>query len=614
MSLLLPIPTPPPGPASPDVDDPFAAVRSSTDLWAMILQHVPLLQRGSCASTCRAHLSLKEESTRHITHLGLSIEHRWMQGEPISSSTPYVCLLPAESANDFVRLLSPQSFDNCVRIYDGRGLVWPILPRVTAIMPHLTHLCIDLTLGHGFVPFSELSDVDSIGFNPKDSNEGPISQYSKDWIRRLNLEADRLLEGLGSTASYLHVSRSPAAETGPEPWGNLPMRTLTHLAITAEAGWECKRRQQKETNDKIVGIFLSCAIVSQRTLRHLDLTGLGPALIPALEGLELPHLELLRVGHEVPGERRAGELQHLPPNALSSLAKSFPTLTALDVGYASVQRGVSFEEVDLLCRRCDRLRHLDLSMVMTYVDFTPCLLTLSKHAPQLISLAIHGLEMQSYALLAFGIGCPLLARVYFRHCGIAPNGLLAFLRVARNLREIDLSNDVAGYDESYDGAHEPFIVPSDLISNWLDEAASDTTKGAQLRCVYGTNIGNNEVVSTHPGTGTQVKLIPAEWQDARLSDVRLEGAIMQARRYDPKTAMDWCLKALYVRSGVSRLFHTIGEDHMHPGSRAGGVNGPLCERAVGEQLQPWNGKRMVAPWHLLYHVAEGIKEHAQQGA
>ena len=67
----------------------------------------------------------------------------------------------------------------------------------------------------------------------------------------------------------------------------------------------------------------------------------------------------------------------MPPNALSFLAKSFPTLTALDVGYASVQRGVSFEEVDLLCRRCDRLRHLDLSMVMTYVDFTPCLLTSS---------------------------------------------------------------------------------------------------------------------------------------------------------------------------------------------------------------------------------------------
>ena len=312
----------------------------------------------------------------------------------------------------------------------------------------------------------------------------------------------------------------------------------------------------------------------------------------------------------------------MPPNALSFLAKSFPTLTALDVGYASVQRGVSFEEVDLLCRRCDRLRHLDLSMVMTYVDFTPCLLTssicmhvlttaprsspqvmtyvdftpclltLSKHAPQLVSLAIHGLEMQSFALLAFGIGCPLLVRVYFRHCGIAPNGLLAFLRVARNLREIDLSNDVAGHDEPHDGVHEPFVVPNDLISNWLDEAAADPTKGAQLRCVYGTAIGDNEAVSTHPGTGTQVKLVPAKWQNARLSDVRLEGAIMQARRYDPKTTRDWCLKALYVRSGLFRLFHNIGEDHMHPGSRAG-----------GEQLQPWSGKRMVAPWHLLYNIA-----------
>jgi hypothetical protein len=226
-----------------------------------------------------------EELTRHITHLGLSLAHRWAKGEPISSSTPYVCLIPAESVNDFVRVLPPQSFDNYVSIYDGRGLVRPILPRVTAIMPHLTHLCIDLTLGlpeqkgQGAFPPNE--------FNPQDSI---------DYIRRLNSEVDHLLEGLSSTAPHLHAARSPA-ETGPEPEAILPMRTLTHLAITAEAGWECKRRRQKETNEKLVGIFLSCAIGSQRTLRHLDLTGLGPALIHGLEGLELPNLELLRVGH-----------------------------------------------------------------------------------------------------------------------------------------------------------------------------------------------------------------------------------------------------------------------------------------------------------------------------
>jgi hypothetical protein len=197
-----------------------------------------------------------------------------------------VCLIPAESANDFVRVLPPQSFDNCISIYDGRGLVRPILPRVTAIMPHLTHLCIDLTLGlpeqkgQGAFPPNE--------FNPQDSI---------DYIRR---EVDHLLEGLSSTAPHLHSARSPA-ETGPEPEAILPMRTLTHLSITAEAGWECKRRRQKETNEKLVGIFLSCAIGSQRTLRHLDLTGLGPALILRLDGLELPNLELLRVGHEVPG-------------------------------------------------------------------------------------------------------------------------------------------------------------------------------------------------------------------------------------------------------------------------------------------------------------------------
>ena len=252
------------------------------------------------------------ELTRHITHLGLSIAHRWAKGEPISSSTPYVCLIPAESANDFVRVLPPQSFDNYVSIYDGRGLVRPILPRVTAIMPHLTHLCIDLTLGlpeqkgQGAFPPNE--------FNPQDSI---------DYIRRLNSEVDHLLEGLSSTAPHLHAARS-SAETGPEPEAILPMRTLTHLAITAEAGWECKRRRQKETNEKLVGIFLSCAIGSQRTLRHLDLTGLGPALIHGLEGLELPNLELLRVGQEVPGVKGKPASSSICMHVLTTSPRSSP--------------------------------------------------------------------------------------------------------------------------------------------------------------------------------------------------------------------------------------------------------------------------------------------------
>ena len=47
---------------------------------------------------------------------------------------------------------------------------------------------------------------------------------------------------------------------------------------------------------------------------------------------------------------------------------------------------------------------------MTYIDFGPALRILSKLAPQLESIAIHGLEMPAMPLIEFGLSCKRLRR------------------------------------------------------------------------------------------------------------------------------------------------------------------------------------------------------------
>jgi len=107
---------------------------------------------------------------------------------------------------------------------------------------------------------------------------------------------------------------------------------------------------------------MMCAVGCQQTLTHLDLTGLGPIVLPALVCLDLPVLQLLRLGLERPSGAWADA--HSEPwhkNTLSLLGGCFPTLTGLDIGYANVRGGVSFEEVETLATCCEGLRHLDLS-------------------------------------------------------------------------------------------------------------------------------------------------------------------------------------------------------------------------------------------------------------
>jgi hypothetical protein len=428
----------------------ITAVSSSTDLWHAILQHLPLLELRRCTATCRAHHASTAYLTRRIRQLGVCIVSGPKPSIPIASSIPRVSLLFAETEDDFPDARDDRASGRLEQasILDGRGYTWSILPRVTGLVPHLTHLHVDLS------PEPQLAELNHRRFG------------------RMPMRPSNGVGALFDCASFLHVKRPgppppilPPA-SGPEPWVLLPACNLTHLAITCE--WSDAAHddpkslspvgREHETAEKVQGIFLTCAVGSQRTLVHLDLTGLGPAVLPALVCLELPVLELVRIGIESPREdpwsQTHGRPLLWPSDTLSLLGGSFPTLTAVDVGYARVRRGVMPNELEQLCRRCGALRHLDLSMVMTNRDFSPCLLSLSKHAPRLVTLAIHGLELQTHALEAFAVGCPLLARVHFRRCGYRPEGLLAFLRAARNLRDLDLS---------LGNAH----VLHDVLEDWL---------------------------------------------------------------------------------------------------------------------------------------------------
>jgi len=111
-------------------------------------------------------------------------------------------------------------------------------------------------------------------------------------------------------ASWL-AERRPPAKRGPEPWIVMQTR-LTHLAITCEAlsdepsedsggGFipyapHVRGRRTREARDSVTSIFMMCAVGCQQTLTHLDLTGLGPIVLPALVCLDLPVLQLLRLG------------------------------------------------------------------------------------------------------------------------------------------------------------------------------------------------------------------------------------------------------------------------------------------------------------------------------
>ena len=101
--------------------------------------------------------------------------------------------------------------------------------------------------------------------------------------------------------------------------------------------------------------------------------------------------------------------------------------------------GVQHSEIGELCTRCC-IKHIDLSQVMTYMDFGPSLQTLGRKAPELLSLALHGLHLPDGPLLELAHGCPRLRRLHFVGCSqYSPSGLRAFLQAAASLVHLDLS-------------------------------------------------------------------------------------------------------------------------------------------------------------------------------
>jgi len=177
----------------------------------------------------------------------------------------------------------------------------------------------------------------------------------------------------------------------------------------------------------------------------------------ALVQFELPRLRVLRLG--APSTRRGFGWAY-ERGQLGAIGRAFPTLTALDVGYASFMGGVSYADVDELVTHCKGMQHLDLSMVMTYMDFGPALRILATKAPHLRSLATHGLVLPTNALLELAAGCPRLERVHFvkwlgeNHQLVPPDDFLTWFRTCPNLDHLDVS--------------EGFAPRSQLLT-WLEE-------------------------------------------------------------------------------------------------------------------------------------------------
>ena len=90
----------------------------------------------------------------------------------------------------------------------------------------------------------------------------------------------------------------------------------------------------------------------------------------------------------------------VPHTSASLSASSDLGWQALDVAYAVSYPGISLTNVETLCSTC-RILHLDISQTIQdkRIDFASGVRVLVNHAPQLQSLAVHGLQVGDKALL-----------------------------------------------------------------------------------------------------------------------------------------------------------------------------------------------------------------------
>ena len=358
------------------------------DLWASVLSYLLLPQALKAAQTGRAHLRTSLPRARlPCTRLAL----KCCQKE--SSVTEWI----GDSSRAVVSPLN-------MILQDKRR---NILAKVAALAPRLERL--------------------SVTIFPGMTNPLLWSLSVCNWIMHL----------------APNTGRRPDRQKSCEPWTVLPgcdALASFDLSVVDAVPLDGGMHESAE----LAGIALSVLVPASRTLVVLDARGIvAPRVIATALTVNLPALRVLRCGDTA--ARAAKNMADDPfapwPDALlARLGAALPALDALDVAYARTKEGVSYNDVGALLERAGgRLRHLDLSQVMTYINFGPALRALGANAPELRSLAVHGLSLPDAELDAFARGCARLRRVHFVRCELSARGFRLFLREARSLLHVDLS-------------------------------------------------------------------------------------------------------------------------------------------------------------------------------
>ena len=408
----------------------FGQVTGDDDLWSLVLSFLPLPDAVRASLACHAHLGLALRSRQGVTSLWLETEHLQEDidralalGMGLDTTYGLPKLRIAECGASRTSCMST----HCA-LHDWSGQV---LPTVAAFHPRLQHLHISLDParypgGRGY-RYETLAKTINL-FNPALATEGgtaaePVKQGCLPWAllgcTRLEALELKVVIDADMAEELRGGRRAPRARREGEPTHQVPGLRLE-------------------------SVFLSAVLSSCRSLRKMDLRGLAPAVLETLLSLELPSLLQLRCGN---GDHPDfNDLLTWPAALLPRVSEAFPTLVALDVAYATTTRGVSYADVEALCRRCT-IRHLDLSQVMTYVDFGYPLLILGRLAPQLRSLAVHGLLLPDEALAKFATGCPHLHRLKLIASRYSNDGLGSLLRAARELVHLNLSGGTAPHAE-----------------------------------------------------------------------------------------------------------------------------------------------------------------------
>ena len=423
--------------------DVFDRVHGDADIWTKILSFLPLPDLKMALATTHFHRSLSCAARCHVQWLTVAI----LPGVGAEMGEDHELIRPkfncAENDVDLLPSVNIPTVSVSSRCQH--------LAKICACYADLTRLQLFLGPGARRKEDSELDD------NEIDESSGKY--YG---VERLVDVAN----WLGGRATSNDDEINGRAGCAPQRLLQLP-KVHTLELIDESAGGEEGYDEAVAYADgwRTAGsLLLVCALSCWRTLTRLNLSGVGPLCMDAHLSIELPQLLTLQLG-EFDGISNRGSGNFGVPykeGALGELGVAFPTLTGLDVGYASFIGGVSFADVERLLTSARSLQHLDLSQVMTYIDFGPALRLLARHASGLRSLATHGLMLPHARLLELAHACPQLERLHLvamhrrRHESDVSEGdeLLTFLRACPRLVHLDISLGV---------------VPQPQMLTWLEE-------------------------------------------------------------------------------------------------------------------------------------------------